>query len=167
MTMDEADPRRPQDPPWRSRTAHRSSSPAAMAALRRARERNGWSMTRAAAETGVSRAMISLLENGLRRPSTSLAEALIGGYEMTGDEADAVRSIAIAWVGRDSPYRTGVTPPPDDWQFAEHQGNGRHHDEHQTDPATEQAPGRPVASAEDWIEWARRKAEAVRRGDTP
>ncbi len=109
--MDEISPRRPQDPPWRSRTAHRTSDPEAMEALRRSRVRRGWSMTRAAAETGVSRPMISLLERGLRLPSVSLAEALIAGYRMSATEAEAVRSIAIDWVGRDSLYRTGVTPP--------------------------------------------------------
>jgi len=55
--------------------------------------------------------MISLLERGLRRPSVSLAEALITGYRMDAAGADAVRAIAIDWAGRDSPFRTGVTPP--------------------------------------------------------
>lgn len=108
--MDEISPRRPQDPPWRSRTAHRTSSPEAIRALRDARLRRGWTITRAARETGVSRPMLSQLERGLRRPSESLAEALIVGYRMTGTEADAVRDIAVGWVGRDSPYRTGVAP---------------------------------------------------------
>jgi len=67
-------------------------------------------MTRAAAGTGVSRPMISQLERGQRRPSVSLAEALIAGYGMSA-AADAMRSLALDWVGRDSPYRTGVSPP--------------------------------------------------------
>lgn len=115
VTADEADPRRPGDPPWRGRTAHRSGSPAAMRALRDARLRRGWTQARAALETGVSRPHINLLERGLRRPSESVAEDLISGYGMTAGEADAVRAIAVPWAGRDSPLRTGVEPPADDW----------------------------------------------------
>jgi len=109
--MDLRSPRRPQDPPWRSRTAHRTSTPGAMRALRDARLRQGWSIARAAAECGVSRPHLSLLERGLRRPSESVAAAIVAGYGMTLAEADAVRAIALAYVGRDSPYRTGITPP--------------------------------------------------------
>jgi hypothetical protein len=54
--------------------------------------------------------MISQLERGLRRPSESVAEDLIDGYGMSEFDAATVRSIAIAYVGRDSPYRTGVAP---------------------------------------------------------
>lgn len=108
--QDEVSPRKPDDPPWRSRIAHRSSDPSAMGALRRARLGHGWSMTRAAVETGVSRGMISLLERGLRRPSESLADALIYSYGITGGDADAVRAIALPFVGRDSPFKTGVAP---------------------------------------------------------
>jgi hypothetical protein len=107
---DESDPRRPGDPPWRGRTARRSSSPEATRAFRDARLRRGWSLTRAAKETGVSRPHLSLLERGLRRPSESVAEAIITGYRMTPDEADAVSAIAVPWAGRDSPHRTGVAP---------------------------------------------------------
>lgn len=105
--QDESDPRKPGDPPWRGRTARRSSSPAAMRALRGARLRHGWSLTRAARETGVGRPHLSLLERGLRRPSGSVAEAVIAGYRMTPQEADAVRSVAVRLAGRDSPYRPG------------------------------------------------------------
>jgi DNA-binding XRE family transcriptional regulator len=107
---DESDPRRPGDPPWRGRIAHRTSTPEAVAAFRNARRRRGWTLTRAAAETGVSRPHLSLLERGLRRPSESVAEAVITGYRMTDAEADAVSEIAVPWAGRDSPYRTGVAP---------------------------------------------------------
>lgn len=134
-----------------------------MEALRRARVRHGWSMTRAAAETGVSRPMISQLERGLRRPSVTLAEALITGYGMDPATAEVVRSIAIDWVGRDSPYRTGVSPPWDGSETSwDTQGNGTHRGspaQHQTDPGTARATGRPAVSAEQWIEWARKKAE--------
>ena len=119
---------------------------------------------RAAAETGVSRPMISLLERGLRLPSASLAEALIAGYGMNAPDTDVVRSIAIDWVGRDSPFRTGVTPPWAGWEpLRDTQGNGTHPGDsvarHRMDPGTARATGRPAVSAEDWIEWARRKAE--------
>jgi hypothetical protein len=109
---DEADPRRPGDPPWRGRTARRTSTPAAMAALRNARLRRGWSLSRAAEETGVSRPHLSLLERGLRRPSETVAEIIIARYRMTPFEADALADVAVAWAGRDSPYRTGVAPEP-------------------------------------------------------
>ena len=144
--MDQISPRRPQDPPWRTRTAHRTSDPKAMEALRRGRERHGWTMTSAAEHTGVSRLMISLLERGLRRPSESVAETLIAAYRLTGPEADAVRSIALEWVGRDSPYRTGVSP-------------ARAAAQHRTDSGTDEATKRPAATAQDWITWARRKSE--------
>ena len=67
----------------------------AMQALRRGRERRGWTMTAAAGHTGISRPHISLLERGLRRPSTSVAEHMIAAYRLTGPEADAVRDISI------------------------------------------------------------------------
>ena len=81
-----------------------------MRAFRDARLRRGWSLTRAAEETGVSRPHLSLLERGLRRPSESVAEDIITAYRMTPDEADAVSAIAVPLAGRDSPYRTGVAP---------------------------------------------------------
>ncbi len=110
---DETSPRRPHDPAWRSRTARRSSTPEAMAALRDARLSRGWTMTRAARETGVSRPMLSLLERGQRRPSQSLAEDLISSYCLDPGAAEALRDIAIAFAGRDSPYRSGIEPA---WQ---------------------------------------------------
>ena len=136
-----------------------------MKALRRGRERRGWTMTAAARNTGVSRPMISLLEAGLRRPSESLAECLIAAYRLTGAEADAVREISIEWVGRDSPYRTGVSPAPAAWDtFRDTQGNElRRHGataQHRTDSGTDGAAGRPAATAEDWIRWAKAKTEA-------
>jgi transcriptional regulator with XRE-family HTH domain len=139
-----------------------------MEALRRGRERHGWTMTRAAAETGVSRPMLSLLERGLRCPSVPLAEALIAGYGLSVDDADAVRSIAREWVGRDSPYRTGVSPSDTSWDT---QGNRTPRrdgaEQRQADPGTGRATGRPAVSAEQWIEWARKKAgEAQSAGRT-
>lgn len=144
-----------------------------MEALRRARVRRGWSMTRAAKETGVSRPMISLLERGLLLPSASLAEALIAGYGMSGPDADSVRSIALEWVGRDSPFRTGVSPP---WPASETswdtQGNGTHRGDGRgtaSDGSWDgQGKGRSAVTAEQWIEWARRKAEeAQTQGNVP
>jgi DNA-binding XRE family transcriptional regulator len=105
VTLDEVSPRRPGDPPWRSRTAHRTSTPEAMAALRDGRVGRGWSMSEAARRSGVSRPSISLLERGLRRPSVSVAEDLIAAYGLAGPTAAAIRAIAIPLVGRDSPYK--------------------------------------------------------------
>jgi transcriptional regulator with XRE-family HTH domain len=134
-----------------------------MEALRRGRQRRGWSMTAAAKHSGVSRPMISLLERGLRRPSESVAEDLIDAYGLDAVDALAVRSVALSLVGRDSPYKTGVRPPPAAWETSwDTQGNGTPpHDaagQHRTDPGTDGATGRPAATAEDWINWARKKA---------
>ena len=107
---DESDPRKPTDPPWRGRTARRTSTPSAMRALRDARLRRGWTLTRAAEETGVSRPHLSLLERGLRRPSESVAEDIIAAYGMTDAEADSLAKVAVPWAGRDSPFRTGAEP---------------------------------------------------------
>jgi transcriptional regulator with XRE-family HTH domain len=163
QAVDQISPRRPQDPPWRSRTAHRTSSPQAMEALRHGRQRRGWTLTAAAKHSGVSRPMISLLERGLRRPSESVAEDLIDAYELTGPEANAVRSIALELVGRDSPFRTGVSPAWAAWETSwDTQGNGtRQHAgaaQHRTDAGTDGATGRPAVTAEAWIEWARKKS---------
>jgi len=107
---DEADPPKPWDPPWRSRTAHRSCDPEAAAVLMNARRTRGWSVSEAARRSGVSRRMIGMLEGAQRRPSVSTAEALIDAYRLTGDDAETVRSIAIPLVGRDSPFNTGIEP---------------------------------------------------------
>lgn len=107
---DDSDPARPWDPSWRSRTAHRSCDPHAAAVLRRARASRGWTYSEAARRSGVSRRMIGLLEAAQRRPSVRTAGALIAAYGLTGDDADAVRAIALPLVGRDSPYKTGRWP---------------------------------------------------------
>lgn len=107
---DDVSPRKPGDPWWRSRTAHRSCDPHAAAVLRRARTALGWSVSEAARRSGVSRRMIGMLEHAERRPSVSTARALITAYHLTGDRADAIRDIAVPAAGRDSPYRTGIEP---------------------------------------------------------
>lgn len=104
---DEADPRRPYDPPWRSRTAHRSLDPAVSAILSERRAELGWNRSQASRQTGVSRRMILALERGDRRPSISLAEALIDGYGLDSAAAAVVRSAGLPSVGRDSPFRHG------------------------------------------------------------
>jgi hypothetical protein len=91
---------------------------------------------------------------------------LLAGLRMTGEEAIALRSIALEWVGRDSPLRTGVSPPWAETSW-DTQSNRTHHQDgaaqHRADPGTDGATGRaaPAASAEDWIAWAKRKAEAA------
>ena len=103
---DEVSPRKPGDPPWRSRTAHRSCDPGAAAVLRSAREARSWSISEAARRTGIARRHIGMIEQGQRQPSVTVAEILITTYELSGQQADAVRSIALADVGRSSPYRS-------------------------------------------------------------
>ena len=111
--LDEVDLPKPWDPPWRSRTAHRSCDPSAAAVLRGYRRARGWTVSEAARQSGVSRRMIGMLEHAQRRPSESTADALIAAYRITGEDADEIRAIALANVGRDSPFKTGVTPG--DW----------------------------------------------------
>ena len=110
---DDASPRKPGDPPWRRRIAHRSCDPRAARLLELSRLRMRWSISEASRQAGVSRRMIKLLEQAQRRPSESLLEALISAYQMRPETADAVRTIAVTNAGRDSPYRTGVATPGD------------------------------------------------------
>jgi ribosome-binding protein aMBF1 (putative translation factor) len=107
---DDADPRKPWDPPWRSRTAHRSCDPNAAAILKTYRQRRGWSVSEASRRSGVSRRMIGMLEHAQRRPSESTIRALINAYQITGQDAAEVWDIAIPLVGKDSPYRDGWRP---------------------------------------------------------
>jgi transcriptional regulator with XRE-family HTH domain len=109
--LDEVDPPKSWDPPWRSRTAHRSCNPAASAILKRYRLARGWSVSEAARRSGVSRRMIGMLEHSQRRPSVTTIENLIDAYRITGRDAEIAHSIGVEWAGRDSPYKTGVTPP--------------------------------------------------------
>ena|ERR1700690_2779305 len=110
IPLDEVDVRKPWDPPWRSRTAHRSCDPRAAAVLRRYRQARGWTVSEAARRSGISRRMIGMLEHAQRRPSYSTAEALIDAYRITGADEDAVWAIALPNVGKDSPYKTGRKP---------------------------------------------------------
>jgi len=107
MTPDEVTAPRSYDPPWRSRTAHRSLDPRVSAILSARRASLGWNRSEASRQTGVSRRMILALERGERRPSVSLADAIICAYRLDGDAADVVRSAALPHVGRDSPFRHG------------------------------------------------------------
>lgn len=108
--LDDVSSPKPWDPPWRSRTAHRSCDPRAAAVLRYYRQARGWNVSEAARQSGVSRRMIGMLEHAQRRPSVSTAEMLIGAYGITGGHAEDVRAIALPNVGRDSPYKTGREP---------------------------------------------------------
>ncbi len=108
--LDDVSPRKPTDPPWRSRHAHRSLDPRVAAILKHYRQARGWNVSEAARQSGVSRRMIGMLEHAQRRPSESTAEALITAYRIPADHAAEVRDIAIPFVGRDSPYRTGIEP---------------------------------------------------------
>jgi ribosome-binding protein aMBF1 (putative translation factor) len=102
--QDIVSPRKPDDPPWRSRTAHRSLDPDVAAMLARARAELGWTYTKAAWWTGISRRMLSMLEAGQRVPSQVLAEDLITGYRLGAADAALLRAVALPDVGRASPY---------------------------------------------------------------
>jgi ribosome-binding protein aMBF1 (putative translation factor) len=102
--QDDVSPRKPHDPPWRSRTAHRNLDPDVVAMLAGARADLGWSYTEAAWRTGVSRRMLAMLEAGQRVPSVVLAEDLITGYRLDDGAAALLRAAALPNVGRDSPY---------------------------------------------------------------
>lgn len=103
---DDVSPTKPWDPPWRSRTAHRSCDPRAAAVLAVYRRTHGWTVSEAARQSGVSRRMIGMLEHAQRRPSVAVAEALITAYGIPGGHAEDVRAVALPNVGRDSPYKT-------------------------------------------------------------
>jgi transcriptional regulator with XRE-family HTH domain len=105
--LDIVDPSRPQDPPWRSRHAHRNLDPAVAELLARRRQQLGWSKSEAERQTGVSRRMITLLERGERVPSTVLADDLAEGYGLPPADSFLLSSVALPNVGRDSPFRTG------------------------------------------------------------
>lgn len=105
--QDEVSPPRPHDPPWRSRTAHRTLAPDVADMLARVRAELGWSLSEAARRTGISRRMLGMLEVGQRVPSTVLAEDLISGYKLGYADADLLRFAALPNVGRDSPLRAG------------------------------------------------------------
>lgn len=111
--VDDVDPPKPGDPPWRSRHAHRSLDPRIAAILKHYRQSRGWNVSEAARQSGVSRRMIGMLEHAQRRPSESTAERLISAYRIPAGRAAEVRDIAIPLVGRDSPYKTGEWPA--DW----------------------------------------------------
>lgn len=116
--LDDVGQRKPWDPAWRSRTAHRSCDPRGAAILRLYRRRRGWSVSEAARQTGVSRRMIGMLEHAERRPSTATAQALIEGYGIKGGHAAEVWSIALEDVGRASPFKHGWRrgdPDPGAW----------------------------------------------------
>lgn len=101
----ETDPRRPWDPPWYSRTAHRHLPDDLAVALRGARCARGWSLTTAAEVTGVSRQMLSHLEHGCRLPSVALAQDLIKTYGLDHRVASRLLEVARPEAGRSSPFR--------------------------------------------------------------
>jgi transcriptional regulator with XRE-family HTH domain len=103
--QDVVSPRKPHDPPWRSRTAHRSLDPDVAAILARARAERGWSLSASGRRTGISRRMLGMLEHGQRVPSVGLAEALIEGYRLGLADTAMLRAVALPNVGRDSPLR--------------------------------------------------------------
>lgn len=112
-TRAEVSPRRPADPPWRGRVAHRWLPPHLAAALRQARVSRGWTLVQAARHIYVSEAALRHLEKGDRRPSAEMAEELIFGYgldRVDRDTAAGLRAVAAPYAGRSSPFRTGEVP---------------------------------------------------------
>jgi transcriptional regulator with XRE-family HTH domain len=73
--------------------------------LVRERIDRGWSQQEAARWVGMTRRYLGYLEAGERVPSTLMADALIRSYELDPQDARLLRSIALANVGRDSPYK--------------------------------------------------------------
>ena len=107
---DESDPRKPSDPPWRSRSAVRHIPQDVAAALLRGRRSRGWTAADASRAVGVDRRMIVRLESGERRPSAAVAELLIQGYRLGVADAARLRAVAAPMAGRSSPYRSGAVP---------------------------------------------------------
>jgi transcriptional regulator with XRE-family HTH domain len=70
-------------------------------ALREARLAHGWSLRRAARESGVSRSMIEHLEKARRAPSTVTALAIIAAYGLEGTAAAGLWEHAVDGKGRD------------------------------------------------------------------
>jgi transcriptional regulator with XRE-family HTH domain len=110
VTADDADPRRPHDPPWRSRTARRSLAPDVAALLAHARWARSWSLLEASRATGVSATHLANLERGRRVPSLAVAEDLIRAYRLPPGFAERLRAVAAPCAGRSSPYRRGWRP---------------------------------------------------------
>lgn len=106
-TADVVDAPKPGDPPWRSRHAHRSLAPAVSGLLLEARLGLCLTVAEAAERIGITPRMVRYLEAGQRRPSTVVAEQLVEAYELDGDDAAAVRSVALRHVGRASPFVQG------------------------------------------------------------
>lgn len=67
--------------------------------LRMERIGRGWTLQDAAAATGVAWAFLSNLELRYRCPSTVTAKALIAGYELDGEVADALMACAAPYAG--------------------------------------------------------------------
>lgn len=90
--------------------------------LRELRAGRGWSLDRLAAESGVSRATLSRLENGQVGPTTAVLARLCTAYGLTlsrliqlaETEADAVvrRDRQPVWVDRDLGFRRRQVSPP-------------------------------------------------------
>jgi len=102
--------RRTPDPPWRSRVARRDLPADVAAMLRRARLARGWSLSEAERRSLISRRMLSLLEQGQRRPSVVLAESLVQAYRLGPGDSARLQAVAVENAGRDSPYRNRRNP---------------------------------------------------------
>ena len=106
----ESSPRRPHDPPWRSRDAVREIPYDVAAMLRATRKARGLTLKGAAEAAGVSWRMLAHLEHGDRAPSHHTAERITAVYQLDVDDAARLHSTARR-AGYSSPYRTGEHMP--------------------------------------------------------
>lgn len=110
VMLDEADPRRPDDPWWRSRTARRSIDPAVGAMLADHRRARGWSLADAATVTGLSSSYLWKLEAACRAPSLRTVAVLSVAYDLDDHDRAALLAEHSPHTGRASPYLTGRIP---------------------------------------------------------
>lgn len=107
---DDADPRRPGDPEWRERVAHRTLPADIVWALQDARHHRGWTQREAAAAVGISLGTVRHLEHGDRLPSVDVAEDLVATLDLPPDVVHHLRAVARPYAGRSSPLRHRYPP---------------------------------------------------------
>jgi ribosome-binding protein aMBF1 (putative translation factor) len=83
------------------REPHRYLAPSIADSLTQARHMRGWSYRKAAQVTGVDAGYLCHLEHGRRVPSVVVVEELVKGYGLTGSDAENLRAVGLAGVGRD------------------------------------------------------------------
>ncbi len=79
--------------------------------LRAAREALRWSYRRAAREVGTTAGYLHMLDHGCRRPSYTVALAIIDAYRLDPWLARDLLDQAVTDAGRDSPLRDMENAP--------------------------------------------------------